>query len=149
MPESERPSITHQSGVNQFDELLILYKTLKVEASVVQFIDDTSKAFADADLIICRAGAITVTEITAVGAAAIFVPLPSAVDDHQTKNAMYLVQKKAAWLRPQHELTPENLAKDILQMNRKILLDIAQEAKKLYVSDTVNKIVNTCEGLVR
>lgn len=148
IPESERPSITHQSGVNQFDELLVLYKALKVEASVIQFIDDTSQAFADADLIICRAGAITVTEITAVGAAAIFVPLPSAVDDHQTKNAMYLVQNKAAWLRLQRELTPENLAKDILQMDREKLLEIAQEAKKLHVSDTVNKIVNTCEGLV-
>lgn len=144
-----RPHITHQSGENQFSALKNLYESLNVDANVVPFIDDTAKAFANADLIICRAGASTVTEIAAVGAAAMFVPLPSAVDDHQTHNAMYLVKNEAAWLLPQSELTPEKLANAILNMNRNILLKIAEESKKMYISNTVNKIVDACEELIK
>jgi UDP-N-acetylglucosamine--N-acetylmuramyl-(pentapeptide) pyrophosphoryl-undecaprenol N-acetylglucosamine transferase len=144
-----RPHITHQSGENQFSALKNLYESLNVDANVVPFIDDTAKAFADADLIICRAGASTVTEITAVGAAAMFVPLPSAVDDHQTHNAMYLVKNEAAWLMPQRELTSGKLANEILKMDRNILLKIAEESKKMYISNTVNKIVDACEELIK
>jgi UDP-N-acetylglucosamine--N-acetylmuramyl-(pentapeptide) pyrophosphoryl-undecaprenol N-acetylglucosamine transferase len=149
IPEQERPIIMHQSGVNQFDELQSLYKKLNVEATVVQFIDNTARAFADADLVICRAGASTVTEITAVGAAAIFVPLPSAVDDHQTKNAKYLVDNKAAWLQPQFELTAEKLANQIFKMNRNMLLDVAIASKKLNIPDTVDIMVEACEEILR
>lgn len=144
-----RPNITHQSGVNQFADLKNLYESLGVQANVLPFIDDTARAFANADLIICRAGASTVTEIAAVGAAAMFVPLPSAVDDHQTQNAMYLVKNQAAWLLPQRELTPEKLANAILNMNRNTLLKIAKESKKMYISNTVNKIVDACEELIK
>lgn len=144
-----RPNITHQSGVNQFTDLKNLYESLSVQANVLPFIDDTATAFANADLIICRAGASTVTEIAAVGAAAMFVPLPSAVDDHQTQNAMYLVKNQAAWLLPQRELTSEKLANAILNMNRNTLLKIAKESKKMYISNTVNKIVDACEELIK
>jgi UDP-N-acetylglucosamine--N-acetylmuramyl-(pentapeptide) pyrophosphoryl-undecaprenol N-acetylglucosamine transferase len=149
IPEPDRPNITHQSGANQYTDLKNLYEQLAVEATVVQFIDNTAQAFADADLIICRAGASTVSEIAAVGAAAIFVPLPSAVDDHQTKNAMYLVKNKAGWLQPQSELTPEKLANEILKMNRQRLLNAALEAKKLCIPNTVSKIVDECEELIK
>jgi UDP-N-acetylglucosamine--N-acetylmuramyl-(pentapeptide) pyrophosphoryl-undecaprenol N-acetylglucosamine transferase len=149
MPEKHRPIVTHQSGANQFNELQSLYKTLGVNATVVQFIDDTASAFADADLIICRAGASTVTEITAVGAAAIFVPLPSAVDDHQSKNAKYLVDQNAGWLQPQSELTPEKLAAEILNMNRNKLLEVAMASKKLSIPNTVDTIVKVCEELTQ
>jgi UDP-N-acetylglucosamine--N-acetylmuramyl-(pentapeptide) pyrophosphoryl-undecaprenol N-acetylglucosamine transferase len=144
-----RPCVTHQSGIDQHDSLKNLYDNLSIEANVVSFIEDTAQAFADADLIICRAGASTVTEIAAVGAAAIFVPLPSAVDDHQTKNAMYLVNAQAAWLQPQRELTPQKLADEILKMNRTILLETAEKSKKLYIPNTVDRIVAACEELIK
>jgi UDP-N-acetylglucosamine--N-acetylmuramyl-(pentapeptide) pyrophosphoryl-undecaprenol N-acetylglucosamine transferase len=144
-----RPIITHQSGANQYADLKKLYENLGIEANVVPFIDDTAQAFAYADLIICRAGASTVTEIAAVGAAAMFVPLPSAVDDHQTQNALYLAKSQAAWLQPQIELTPNKLADAILKMDRTILLKTATESKKLSIPNTVNKIVIACEELVQ
>jgi UDP-N-acetylglucosamine--N-acetylmuramyl-(pentapeptide) pyrophosphoryl-undecaprenol N-acetylglucosamine transferase len=149
MPEKDRPLVTHQSGANQFDELQSLYNKLDVNATVVRFIENTAAAFADADLIICRAGASTVAEITAVGAAAIFVPLPSAVDDHQSKNAKYLVAQNAAWLQPQSELTPEKLANEILNMNRIKLLEVAIASKKLSIPNTVNIMIKVCEELVQ
>jgi UDP-N-acetylglucosamine--N-acetylmuramyl-(pentapeptide) pyrophosphoryl-undecaprenol N-acetylglucosamine transferase len=145
----DRPHITHQSGANQYVDLKNLYKNLNIEANVLPFIEDTAQAFANADLIICRAGASTVTEIAAVGAAAMFVPLPLAVDDHQTQNAMYLVKNNAACLNPQRDLTPEKLANEILNMNRNTLLATAVEAKKLHIPDTVNKIVDACEELIK
>jgi UDP-N-acetylglucosamine--N-acetylmuramyl-(pentapeptide) pyrophosphoryl-undecaprenol N-acetylglucosamine transferase len=147
LAEKDRPIVIHQSGANQFDDLQSLYRRLCVDATVMPFIDNTANAFADADLIICRAGASTVTEITAVGAAAIFVPLPSAVDDHQTTNAQYLVDHKAAWIQPQRELTPEKLANEILKMNRIMLLDVAIAAKKLNMPNTVGALVKACEEL--
>jgi UDP-N-acetylglucosamine--N-acetylmuramyl-(pentapeptide) pyrophosphoryl-undecaprenol N-acetylglucosamine transferase len=148
-PEKDRPTIIHQSGINHFLELQNLYKELNVEAVVTQFIENTASAFADADLIICRAGASTVTEIAAIGAAAIFVPLPSAVDDHQTKNAMYLTEKNAGWLQPQRNLTARKLADEILKMDRSMLLNTAIEAKKLYIPNTIAKIVEACEELAQ
>jgi UDP-N-acetylglucosamine--N-acetylmuramyl-(pentapeptide) pyrophosphoryl-undecaprenol N-acetylglucosamine transferase len=149
IPEKDRPLVTHQSGANQFDELQSLYNSLSVNATVAQFIDNTANAFADADLIICRAGASTVTEISAVGAAAIFVPLPSAVDDHQSKNAKYLVDQSAAWLQPQSALTPEKMANQILNMSRNKLLEVAIASKKLCIPNTVDTMVKVCEELTK
>jgi UDP-N-acetylglucosamine--N-acetylmuramyl-(pentapeptide) pyrophosphoryl-undecaprenol N-acetylglucosamine transferase len=146
---NNRPDITHQSGEYQFTDLKNLYERLDVRADVVPFIDNMAVAFASTDLIICRAGASTVTEIAAVGAAAMFVPLPSAVDDHQTQNAMYLVKNDAAWLLPQSELTPQKLAAEILKIDRGILLKTAIEAKKMFLPNTVNKIVYVCEELIK
>ncbi|MES2943396.1 MAG: undecaprenyldiphospho-muramoylpentapeptide beta-N-acetylglucosaminyltransferase, partial [Pseudomonadota bacterium] len=84
IPAAQRPVVIHQSGAKQLDELRSNYLAAGVDASLTPFIEDTATAFADADIIVCRAGASTVTEIAAVGAAALFVPFPSAVDDHQT-----------------------------------------------------------------
>ena len=106
MPASQRPVVTHQSGARQIDALRANYAAADVQAELTPFIDDTARAFADADLIVCRAGASTVTEIAAVGAAALFVPFPSAVDDHQTTNAKFLVDQGGGWLIQQHDLTP-------------------------------------------
>lgn len=147
--KKNRPKITHQSGIDQFEELKRLYEALNVEADVVPFIENTAKAFAHADLIICRAGASTVTELAAIGAAAMFVPLPSAVDDHQTQNAMYLVRNEAAWLQPQKELTPEKMTNEILKMDRDSLLEVAKKSKKMYIPNTINIIVDSCEELVK
>lgn len=149
LPSENRPDITHQSGASQQIDLSNLYDSLNINAKVIPFIDNTAQAYADADLIICRAGASTVTEITAVGAAAIFIPLPLAVDDHQTQNAMYLVKADAAWLLPQKELTPQILANEIMKMDRNILLKAATNSKKIHIPDTVNTIVEACEELIK
>ncbi|MDZ4399983.1 undecaprenyldiphospho-muramoylpentapeptide beta-N-acetylglucosaminyltransferase, partial [Hydrogenophaga sp.] len=104
IPEPQRPSVVHQSGEKQIDALRANYIAAGVHAELTPFNDDTAQAFADADLIVCRSGASTVTEIAAVGAAALFVPFPAAVDDHQTTNARFLADVGAAWLVPQAEL---------------------------------------------
>jgi len=98
------------------------------------FIDDTASAFAAADIIVCRAGASTVTEIAAVGAASIFVPFPSAVDDHQTTNAQFLVNAGGGWLVQQRDLTPEGLSQMLLKLERSTLVDSAQKAKNMQKS---------------
>ena len=85
----------HQSGARQIDALRVNYSAAGVAADLLPFIDDTAAAYADADVIVARAGASTVTELAAVGAAALFVPFPAAVDDHQTGNARFLVEAAA------------------------------------------------------
>ena len=102
---------------------------------------------ADADLLVCRAGASTVTEIAAVGAAAVFVPFPHAVDDHQTHNARFLVEAGAAVLVQQRDLTPESLQKIIMKSERTMLMQQAQSAKKMQKTEAVNQMVAACEQL--
>jgi UDP-N-acetylglucosamine--N-acetylmuramyl-(pentapeptide) pyrophosphoryl-undecaprenol N-acetylglucosamine transferase len=109
-PADQRPHVLHQSGAKQIDELRANYAAAGVQAELTPFIDDTAEAFAEADLVICRAGASTVTEIAAVGAPALFVPFPFAVDDHQTTNAQFLTASGGGWLVQQHALTPQALA---------------------------------------
>ena len=149
MPVSQRPLVTHQSGATQIDALRANYAAAGVQAQLTPFIDDTAQAFADADLVICRAGASTVTEIAAVGAAALFVPFPFAVDDHQTHNAKFLVDQGAAWLVPQAELTPEKLADMLQKTERSMLMARGLEAKKMQRIDAAAQIVAACEELTR
>ena len=147
IPASERPLVTHQSGASQIDALRANYAVAGVQAQLTPFIDDTAQAYADADLVICRAGASTVTELAAVGAAALFVPFPFAVDDHQTCNARFFAEQGAGWLLPQTELTPERLAALLQQTGRATLLACALQAKKLEQVDATLKIVAACEEL--
>ena len=113
------------------------------------FIEDTASAMAWADVVVCRAGASTVTELAAVGAAALFVPFPHAVDDHQTHNAQFLVQAQAAWLLPQAELTPQRLADWLSGLDREQLLKHAMQAKNLAKPHATEQVVQVCENLVR
>lgn len=147
MPAEQRPMVTHQSGVKQIDELRANYLAAGVEASLTPFIDDTATAFAEADLIICRAGASTVTEIAAVGAAALFVPFPFAVDDHQTSNARFLVEQGAGWQMAQSLLTPQVLAKMLEKTERLTLVNIGLQAKKMKKIEATAHIVAACEEL--
>jgi UDP-N-acetylglucosamine--N-acetylmuramyl-(pentapeptide) pyrophosphoryl-undecaprenol N-acetylglucosamine transferase len=149
MPAAQRPEVTHQSGAKQIDALRANYAAAGVPATLTPFIDDTAQAFADADLVICRAGASTVTEIAAVGAAALFVPFPSAVDDHQTSNARFLVDQGAAWLVPQSQLTPAMLAEMLSNMERFSLLNKGLEAKKMQKIEATKNIVSVCEDLCK
>lgn len=147
MPAAERPVVVHQSGAKQIDALRANYANAGVNAELTPFIEDTAQAFADADLIICRAGASTVTEIAAVGAAALYVPFPFAVDDHQTTNANFLVNQGAGWLMPQAQMTPETLAAFLGQQNRDQLLACAEKAWALKKTHATQDVVDACEAL--
>jgi UDP-N-acetylglucosamine--N-acetylmuramyl-(pentapeptide) pyrophosphoryl-undecaprenol N-acetylglucosamine transferase len=147
IPLAHRPLVTHQSGEKQIDELRSNYTAAGVQADLTPFIDNTAQAFADADWVICRAGASTVTEIAAVGAAAIFVPYPSAVDDHQTHNARFLVDQGAGWLIPQSQLTPEFLAELLQKTERSVLVTCGLAAKNLQKLHATEAVVAACEEL--
>lgn len=143
----ERPQVLHQSGAKQIDELRANYAAAGVQAQLTPFIEDTATAFADADLIVCRAGASTVTEVAAVGAAAVFVPFPFAVDDHQTTNARFLVDAGGGWLVQQRELTPEWLAGLIRNTTREELVRRAAAARAMRKTSATADIVAACEAL--
>ena len=147
IPADKRPIVTHQSGARQIDELRSNYSAAGVDANLTPFIDDTATAFAEADLIICRAGASTVTEIAAVGAAALFIPFPFAVDDHQTSNASFLVQHGAGWQMPQGELTPQKLADMLQKTDRSALVDRGLKAKTMQKTQATARMVAACEEL--
>lgn len=148
MPAAIRPVVTHQSGAKQIEALRANYEAAGVQAELTPFIDDTATAFAQADVVICRSGASTVTELAAVGAAAMFVPFPFAVDDHQTTNAQFLVQHGAGWLVPQAELTAEALAERLTGLTREHLLDCAQKAYEQKKTNATREVVMACEELV-
>jgi UDP-N-acetylglucosamine--N-acetylmuramyl-(pentapeptide) pyrophosphoryl-undecaprenol N-acetylglucosamine transferase len=147
MPLENRPMVMHQSGQKQIDQLRANYSAAGVQAELTPFIDDTAQAFADADLVICRAGASTVTEIAAVGAAAVFVPFPAAVDDHQTSNANFLVGQGGGWLVMQQDLTPERLARMLQKADRPTLMAAAIAAKKMGKLGATERIVAACDSL--
>lgn len=149
LSRDNRPNVTHQSGNAQFEELKKNYNKFHIVAKLKPFIENTAAAFADADLVICRSGASTVTELAAVGVAAMFIPLPSAVDDHQTKNAMYLTQNDAGWIQKQENLTPQKLADLISNLNRSILLPVAIRANKMHKQGALKALVNACEDLTK
>ncbi len=143
--------IIHQCGQAQLEATQQRYQTSLQRhqtAHVVAFIDDMAGAYAATDVLICRAGALTVTEVATVGVAAVFVPLPSAVDDHQTANARYLADSGAAILCPQSTLTPERLAA-LLQplLNPQTRLEMAQKARALampHATRQVTDIILSC-----
>ncbi|MBB1649156.1 MULTISPECIES: undecaprenyldiphospho-muramoylpentapeptide beta-N-acetylglucosaminyltransferase [Delftia] len=147
IPADVRPVVLHQSGAAQIDALRANYAAAGVQAELTPFIDDTARAFAEADVIVCRAGASTVTEIAAVGAAAIYVPFPSAVDDHQTTNARFLVDAGGGWLMQQSALTAQSLAEMLQNMQRATLLERAGKAKKMQKTDATAEVVAACEEL--
>jgi len=147
IPEALRPAVVHQSGATQIDALRANYERARVQAELTPFIDDTATALADADLVICRAGASTVTEIAAVGAAALFVPFPHAVDDHQTTNARFLVEAGGGWLVQQRDLTPEIIANMITTTDRAQLLARAEKAWALRKTSPTQEVVAASEDL--
>ena len=149
MSEASRPEVIHQSGAQQIEALRSNYGQAGVLAELTPFIEDTAQAFADADLIIGRAGASTVTEIAAVGAAALFVPFPAAVDDHQTLNAHFLVEAGGGWLIQQSDLTPEGLAGLLRTMTRANLLERAEAAYQMKKINATASVVAACEELAR
>jgi UDP-N-acetylglucosamine--N-acetylmuramyl-(pentapeptide) pyrophosphoryl-undecaprenol N-acetylglucosamine transferase len=147
IPEHQRQVVLHQSGAKQIDALREAYATAGVQAELTPFIDDTAQAFAQADLVISRAGASTVTELAAVGAASLLVPFPHAVDDHQTTNARFLSEAGAAWLVPQAQLQAAELAERLQRVTREELLRMAQAAHTQRKLQAVDEMVQACEEL--
>jgi len=140
---SERPEVWHQAG-RTLQVAQDAYRRAGVDATVDAFIEDMASAYAWADLVVCRAGASTVAELGAAGCAAILVPFPAAVDDHQTRNAAYLVDRHAARLIPESRLSPETLAQALRELlsDRAQLLAMAQAARAAAWSRADHKIAD-------
>ncbi|OOZ37289.1 undecaprenyldiphospho-muramoylpentapeptide beta-N-acetylglucosaminyltransferase [Solemya velesiana gill symbiont] len=151
IPEDVRPEVRHQAGSSKLEDAQVSYRNAGVDAQVTSFISDMAEAYAWADLVICRAGALTVAELAAAGVGALLVPYPYAVDDHQTQNAAYLADKGAALLLPQNELTPEYLARQLEPMleGRVLVRDMAEKSRALALPDATRRVADICEEIVR
>jgi UDP-N-acetylglucosamine--N-acetylmuramyl-(pentapeptide) pyrophosphoryl-undecaprenol N-acetylglucosamine transferase len=144
-----RPSVVHQSGEKNYAALRAAYAAAGVQGELTPFIDDVARRYAEADLVICRAGAMTVAELSAGGVASVLVPYPHAVDDHQTANARYLADQGAAILLPQTDLTPEKLAALLRTLERPRLLEMARRARSLGKPDAARIVAERCMELAR
>jgi len=142
-------SVVHQAGEKHLDTLKANYAKAGVQGELVAFIDDMAKRYAEADLVVCRAGAVTVAELAAGGLASILVPFPHAVDDHQTANAKFLSEKGAALLIRQEELSPQKLAEVIASLDRPKLLAMAQKARALGKPDAARLVAQRCIELAQ
>ena len=143
--------IRHQAGERGLDAAKKSYSDARVRADVTAFIQDMAEAYAWADLIVCRSGALTVSELAAVGVAAVLVPFPAAVDDHQTRNAGYLVAEGAAVLIPERELSAERLAAELqtLCAGRGKLLAMAERARLLARPHAAEELAESCLKHIR
>ena len=146
---AERPRVTHQSGAKQIEALHAAYANAGVEAELVDFIDDMAARYAAADLVVCRAGALTIAELAAAGVASVLVPFPHAVDDHQTGNARFLAEAGAAVLLPQSELTPERLAALLRELTREKLAAMAEKARALAKPEATRAVAEICMEAAR
>ncbi len=147
LAEEERPLVVHQAGEKHLEQLEANYAAAGVQANCVAFIDDMAGAYEWADLVLCRAGALTVAELAAAGVASILVPFPHAVDDHQTFNAKFLSSAGGAILLPQNEMTPESISL-MRNYTRGQLLQMAERARALAKPDAAAEVARVCEELV-
>jgi UDP-N-acetylglucosamine--N-acetylmuramyl-(pentapeptide) pyrophosphoryl-undecaprenol N-acetylglucosamine transferase len=139
-----RPKVIHQAGDKHLADLQKRYADLGVEAEVLPFIEDMPSAYAQADLVICRAGAMTVSELAACGVASCLIPFPFAIDDHQTANAKFLADANAAILLSQQDLNPQDLALMIQNFNRTDLKEIALRAHALAKPHATQRVAEVC-----
>jgi UDP-N-acetylglucosamine--N-acetylmuramyl-(pentapeptide) pyrophosphoryl-undecaprenol N-acetylglucosamine transferase len=146
MPEGGRPLVVHQAGEKHLPLLKSYYISAGVNAECVAFVNDMAGAYDWADLVICRAGALTVAELAAAGVASLLVPFPHAVDDHQTSNARFLSSAGAAILLPQNQLTPERLA-EIRNLSRQQLVQMAEKARALARPEATAAVAQVCAEL--
>ena len=149
LPANQRPNVMHQTGEQHLEAVTKKYQQLDVHAELKPFIEDMAAAYAHADLVICRAGAMTVSEISAAGVAACFVPFPHAIDDHQTANARFLSDAKAAILMPQAELDAAALANLILGLRREDLAEMAVKAQALAKFRATEEVASICKECAR
>ncbi len=144
---AQRPQVIHQAGEKHIEALRVNYEKADVVAECAPFIADMANAYAEADLVLCRAGALTVAELACVGAAAVLVPFPHAVDDHQTGNAKYLADAGAALLIDQKAFNAEKLAALLKEMTREHCREMAQKARLLAKPDATERVVAAIEEL--
>ncbi|MBW4935633.1 undecaprenyldiphospho-muramoylpentapeptide beta-N-acetylglucosaminyltransferase [Marinobacter sp. F4206] len=142
----ERPVVRHQCGEKHLEAARSAYEQHGIDASVEPFIKDMAEAYDWADVVLCRAGALTISELCAAGVGAVLVPFPHAVDDHQTKNGQQMVSAGAAILIPQGRLTPEGLAETLgdLSRDRARVTNMAKAARTLARPDATERVVNYC-----
>lgn len=144
MDKEARPRVIHQAGDKHLADLQKRYADLDVEADIRPFIDDMPAAYAQADLVICRSGAMTVSEIAACGVASCLIPFPYAIDDHQTANACFLSDADAAILLPQADLNPQDLASMIQNFSRQDLQVMAERAHALAKPNATQRVAEVC-----
>jgi UDP-N-acetylglucosamine--N-acetylmuramyl-(pentapeptide) pyrophosphoryl-undecaprenol N-acetylglucosamine transferase len=147
IPAEVRPTVTHQSGKQHIDTLRDAYANAHVNAEVVDFIEDMPRRYAEADLVICRAGAITVSELTAAGVPSVLVPLVASTTSHQRDNAQWMAKQKAAIHLPQTELNPERLAQLLQSLTRENCLKMAEAAHAIGRRQANEAIANVLEEL--
>jgi len=145
--ETTRPEVVHQAGLKHIEQLKANYTAAGVSAEVLAFIDDMAVRYAWCDVVLCRAGALTIAELAAAGVASVLVPFPHAVDDHQTTNAKFLSEAGAATLLPQTELTPQKLAQLLREFTREKLLGMADKARALAKPDATRRVAQVCMEL--
>lgn len=150
LSEAQRPEVRHQTGKRNLEQARAFYVAADVEAELLPFVDDMAQAYGWADIVLCRAGALTVSELAAAGLPSILVPYPHAVDDHQTKNAHYLSDPGAALLVPQSELQVDTLADSLgafcadAEQGRKKLLAMAKQAHELALPLATKTVAEFC-----
>jgi UDP-N-acetylglucosamine--N-acetylmuramyl-(pentapeptide) pyrophosphoryl-undecaprenol N-acetylglucosamine transferase len=146
--EDRRPAVLHQAGEKHLPMLKSLYLSAGIQADCVAFINDMAAAYDWADLVICRAGALTVAELAAAGVASLLVPYPHAVDDHQAANARFLSAAGAAILLPQQEMTPARLA-EIGNLSRQQLAQMAEKARALARPEATAEVARICREVAQ
>ncbi|WP_263142357.1 undecaprenyldiphospho-muramoylpentapeptide beta-N-acetylglucosaminyltransferase [Pseudomonas sp. RIT-PI-AD] len=151
LPAEHRPTIFHQAGKRHDHSTAARYRELGIEAEVAPFIEDMAKAYAWADLVVCRAGALTVSELAAAGLPSFLVPLPQAIDDHQSRNAEYLAKEGAAFLLPQHATDADRLAAQLTEvlMQPEKLEAMGVIARRLAKPDATRQVVDICLEVAR
>ncbi|CAN5280602.1 undecaprenyldiphospho-muramoylpentapeptide beta-N-acetylglucosaminyltransferase [soil metagenome] len=146
LPAESRPAVWHQAGPRTLNVAAEAYRAAEIEVRLEAFIDDMAAAYRWADLAVCRAGALTVSELAGAGLGAVLVPFPAAVDDHQTSNAQQLVTVGAALLIPESELTAARLAHELepLLEDRQRLLDLAHAARAQSMPQAAEEVADAC-----
>jgi UDP-N-acetylglucosamine--N-acetylmuramyl-(pentapeptide) pyrophosphoryl-undecaprenol N-acetylglucosamine transferase len=140
-------NVLHQTGRAHYAAVKNSYEAAGIKADIQPFISDMATAYANADLVICRSGALTVAELAAAGVASILIPFPFAVDDHQTHNARFLSDRGAAVLLPQSELNADKLAQLLIGLGREKLLEMAQKARSVAKNHAAEAVADVCKEL--
>ncbi len=150
LPPGIRPKVIHQAGKNKERETIVLYKKSGVTAEVTAFVSDMAEAYSKADIVVCRAGALTIAELATAGVPSILVPFPHAVDDHQTFNAHYLSDAGAAILMAQSTMSATVLAEELVRLigNRQLLKSMSQKAKALALNGATQHVADICEEVI-
>jgi UDP-N-acetylglucosamine--N-acetylmuramyl-(pentapeptide) pyrophosphoryl-undecaprenol N-acetylglucosamine transferase len=148
IPEAQRPVVTHQTGGAHFESVKAAYAEAGVQANILPFIDDMAERLAACDLIVCRSGAITVSELCAGGVASVLVPLVVSSTSHQRDNAAWMAAHQAAIHLPQTELTPQCLADKLQSLQRSQLLSMATQARALARPHAAARVADEIEKLI-